>query len=140
MEVREFHPYDLDAVTIPVMGERLGGTSLTQYAIDLKQGGEAFTATVAGVPIACIGLIKYWEGRKYVWAFLAPDFCKHALSVTRAIRRWLKYHGTGRLETAIRCVDPRAVKWAEGFGFEREGLMRRWTEDGQDCFLYARLG
>ena len=140
MEVREFHPFDLEGMLVPMMQTHLGaGNSLTEYAMALKAGGEAFTATVDGKPIACIGLIKFWEGRKYVWAFLAPHMPCYKLSLTRAIVRWLRYHGAGRLETAIVCADPKAVRWAELFGFEREGTMRRWTEGGDDCFMYARV-
>ena len=139
MEVREFHPYDLDAMHMPAFTPRLGGQSLVEHAQGLKSGGDCFTATVDGKPIACIGLIHYWATRKYVWAFLSDDFCPHALSLTRAIHRWLKYHGSGRLETAIDPRDEKAIRWAQRFGFEREGLMRAWTEKGEDMFLYARV-
>lgn len=139
MEVREFHPYDLDKLRLPVFTPRLGGASLTEHAMGLKAGGECYTATVNGEPIACIGLIQWWEGRRYVWAYLSDDFCKYTVALTRAIHRWLKYHGHGRLETAIDPSHEKAIRWAERFGFEREGLMRHWTETGADMFLYARV-
>jgi len=140
MEIREFHPYDIDGMGMTLLKDQLGtGNSLTTYAMQLKAQGESFTATVDGVPIACIGLINFWEGRKYVWAFLSDDFCKAKLSLTRAIRRWLRYHHTqGRIETAIQCDNPGAIRWAEGFGFQREGTMRQWML-GQDFYLYARV-
>jgi RimJ/RimL family protein N-acetyltransferase len=139
MEVREFHPYDLEALRVPVFTPRLGGATLTQHAMALKESGECFTATVNGQAIASIGLIQWWPGRRYVWAYLSDDFCAHALSLTRAIHRWLKYHGDGRIETAIDPRDPRAIRWAERFGFKCEGLMVKYLENGQDMYLYSRV-
>jgi RimJ/RimL family protein N-acetyltransferase len=139
MEVREFHPYDLQSLNVPLFTMRLGGPSATEHAIALKEAGDCFTATVNGDPIASIGLIHFWPGRKYVWAYLAPDFCRNALSLTRAIHRWLKYHGDGRIETAIDPLDAKAIRWAERFGFKCEGLMVKYLETGQDMYLYARV-
>ncbi len=139
MEVREFHPYDLDSLNVPLFTPRLGGATLTQHAMALKEGGDSFTATVNGDPIAAIGLIHFWPGRKYVWAYLSPDFCKYTLGLTRRIHQWLRYHGQGRIETAIDPRDEKAIRWAERFGFEREGMMRRYLETGEDMYLYARV-
>lgn len=138
MEVREFHPYDLDRMNVSAL-PRLGGETLTQHAMALQAHGSCWTATVRGDAIASIGLITFWEGRRYAWAFLADDFPQHALSITRAIHRWLRYHGAGRIETAVEPRDEKAVRWAERFGFVREGLMRHWTPEGTDMYLYARV-
>jgi hypothetical protein len=66
MEVREFNPYDLDYMDLRPLNSpelHLGGGSLTQYGMSLKAAGEAFTATVDGTPIACIGVFHFWPGR-----------------------------------------------------------------------------
>ena len=138
--VREFHPYDIDGMGMTLVQGQIGsGDGLTQYAMQLKASGQSFTATVDDVPIACIGLIDFWQGRQYAWAFLSDDFCKAKLALTRAVHRWLRYHhAAGRIETAVQCDNPRAIRWAEGFGFEREGTMRQWML-GQDFFMYARV-
>jgi len=139
VEVREFHPYDLETLRLPLFVPRLGGGTLVEHAMGLKSGGDCYTATVNGDPIACIGLIKWWEGRQYVWAYLSDDFCKHTIALTRAIHRWLKYHGHGRLETAIDPRHEKAIRWAERFGFKYEGTMAQYLESGEDMFLYARV-
>lgn len=143
MEVREFNPYDLEYMNLRPMQSpelHLGGGNLIEYGMAIKQAGECFTATSDGKPIATVGLFHFWPGRRYAWAFLADDFCACKLSLTRAIHRWLRYHGQGRIETAVQCHDPKAIRWAEGFGFQREGLMRRWDANGNDCYMYARIG
>ena len=131
MEIREFHPYDLQ--DLGIVGPDV------KHAIALKEGGDSFTVTVDGNPIACIGLITHWEKRRYVWAYLSPMSCRYMLPLTRAVGRWLKYHGEGRIETAVDCNFPPAARWVEMFGFVREGIMRHWSPDGRDYFLYARV-
>ncbi len=43
-----------------------------------------------------------------------------------------------RVEAYVDPEFPQAIKWAEMLGFEREGLMKRFTPSGQDQYLYAR--
>lgn len=142
MEIREFHPYDLDGLILPEFEPCLGGATRTEHAQALMTipGAQCFTATVDGEPIACIGLFPWWRGRKYAWAYLRQDFQCNALSLTRAVHRWLRYHGEGRIETAIDPADEKAIRWAERFGFKREGLMRQYLATGRDMYLYARIG
>jgi RimJ/RimL family protein N-acetyltransferase len=141
MEVREFHPYDLQTLKLQPMQSCLQeSASSVQHGMALKEAGDCFTATVDGEPIACIGLVNHWEGRRYVWAFLSDDAGKALVPLTRAIQRWLKYHGKGRIETAVDCRFDAAVRWAELLGFQREGRMRHWAPTGDDFWLYARIG
>lgn len=139
MEVREFHPYDLEALSLQPMQADSKALVTTQHGMALKECGDCFTATVDGNPIGCIGVVNHWEGRRYVWAYLAHDVGIHMISLTRAIKLWLKYHGQGRLETAVDCRFDAAVRWAEMLGFEREGRMRHWSPTGDDFWLYARI-
>jgi hypothetical protein len=70
---------------------------------------------------------------------LAENAKKYRLSLHRAIKRYLRYHGGGRIETAIDPNFPESIDWAERLGFQREGLMAHWTPDGSDWLLYARV-
>lgn len=140
MEVRTCTTFDLMNLELQPSQAAMRERMTPQYCRDLLAGGDSYCATVAGNPVACIGLIHYWETRKYVWAFLAPSAGQHMLTLTRAVRRWLKYHGAGRLETAVDCRNDMDIRWAELLGFTREGVMRKWTPEGLDVFLYARIG
>jgi RimJ/RimL family protein N-acetyltransferase len=140
MEVREFHPYDLEDLQFqPMQADYKEETISTQQGMALKEAGDSFTATVNGIPIGCIGLVNHWKGRRYVWAYLSDEAGKHMVSLTRAIKRWLKYHGEGRIETAVDCRFEEAIRWVEMLGFEREGKMRHWSPTGDDFWLYARI-
>lgn len=139
MQVRPFRPVDLAQLKLQQQQSYLGGLSL-QYAEALAKGGDCYTIEEGDELIACIGLIHFWPRRRYAWAFLSKDAGFHMIAMHKKIKRWLSLRGSGRIETAVDCNFPAAIRWAEMLGFEREGLMREWTDDGRDCLLYARLG
>ena len=140
MEVRTFQPADLFAMSL--QRAQLGMVDNLRegnYAQSLKEAGPAFTATSDGDVIACIGVIKQWDTYGRAWALLDERAGRCMVALTRGIRRWLRYHNPGRIDTAVDCDFPAAIRWAEMLGLAREGRMRRYTPEGRDCFLYAQV-
>lgn len=45
-----------------------------------------------------------------------------------------------RLQASIDISEPSFVTWIEGFGFEREGIMKHYGGDGKDYYLYGYGG
>lgn len=141
IEIREFVPYDLGQMGLtPVtacVGEDTGELS---YAMQLAAAGDCYTITTENRVIACLGTTDFWPGRRYLWAFLANETKYHMLSITRAAKKWLA-NNDGRLETAVLCHFPEAIRWAEMLGFEREGLMKGYMPAPEhfDCYLYSRV-
>ena len=43
--------------------------------------GQAWTGFVDGKPIACAGMIEFWKGRAYAWAYLSEDFKAHVKGI-----------------------------------------------------------
>lgn len=140
MEVRKCTPFDLMNMELQPTQEYMREQMTAQYCHDLLASGDSYCATVDGNVIACIGLINFWPTRRYVWAFLAPSAERHKIALFKAIRLWLKYHGTGRLESAVVPTNMKDVRFAERLGFRSEGLMEKWTPEGNDVYLYARIG
>jgi len=142
MEVRRFQPHDLQELAIqeaqvfvrPTFADPKYGAALAD-----TETGDAFTALADGRLIGCIGVIKPWSMRQQAWAILAQDIRPYFLQLHMQVRRWLKYHGQGRVEAAVDCGFAQGVRWAEMLGFEREGIMKSYTMEGRDCFLYARV-
>lgn len=140
MEVRSFRPSDFLEIQLQPMQAQITFTGQTlEHAQGLAQSDEAFTAIAGAEVIACIGVIRYWEGRRFIWAYLAASAGQHLRPLTREIRRWLTYHGQGRVETAIDPQFANSVQWAALLGFQCEGTMREWIP-GKDFDLYARIG
>ena len=61
------------------------------------------------------------------------------LAITRAIWGFLRTTDMRRLETQVFIDWPPGPRWVELLGFEREGLMRRYTPDNRDAWLYAKV-
>lgn len=140
MDVLPFKPEDFRELFVqPAQAEWNTAIGDVSYAEELSKGGYCFSARSNGILCACIGLIDHWPGRRYAWAFLAKDLEQQMIPLHRNVSRWLKYRGTGRIETAIDPSHSAAIRWAEMLGFEREGLMKRYAQDGRDCYLYARV-
>jgi hypothetical protein len=139
VEIRAFQPQDLHAISL--QNAQMGVHELItydHYGESLAAAGPAFTATVDGEVIACIGTIPQWKDYARAWALLSRHSGKNLLALTRGIRRWLRFHNAGRVDTAVACDFPQAIRWAQMLGFEREGVMRKYAE-GKDFYLYAQV-
>lgn len=140
MEVRPFRPSDFLEIQLQPMQARVTFTGQTlEHAQGLAQSDESFTAVAGSEVIACIGVIRYWEGRRFIWGYLAESAGRCLRPLTREVKRWLTERGQGRIETAIDPQFANSVQWARLLGFEREGTMREWIP-GKDFDLYARIG
>ncbi len=141
MEVRRFEPFDFLQIRLQPMQANLdhGGQTL-ENGCYLATSEEAYTATHNGEVVACIGLVQFWPGRRLVWAYLSADAGRCLIRLTWQIRRWLRYHGQGRIECAIDPEFPQSIAWAERLGFVRETPepMREWIP-GKGFYLYARV-
>ena len=138
--IREFSPFDLAAMNLQPRQEHMGaGATDISYAISLASNGESFSIVDGDCVLGCLGTTDFWPGRKYIWAFLSGDIGPHMLQVTRAIRKWIQKDDTVRLETAVQCDFPQAIRWAEMIGFKREGIMRKYlpAPESTDCYLYS---
>lgn len=140
MEIRTFQPQDLLAITLQNAQIRLHSVVREEgYGEALAAVGQAFTATSHGDIIACVGVIPQWKNYARAWALVSGDARRCMVPLTRGITRWLRFHNEGRVDTAIACNFPAAIRWAHMLGFQREGLMRRFDPDGNDCYLYAQV-
>lgn len=98
-----------------------------------------------GHRLVCIAGVNYLRtGVGEVWLIPGIDVDKNKLEFYKTIK-WLieeylmdtkQLH---RLEMAIEDKWERGLRWAKSLGFEREGLMKKWSPDKKDHILYARL-
>lgn len=140
MIVVPFEPEHLDRLELQYaqLGalEVLGNPS---YAISLKKAGPAFSAVIDDEIIAALGIIPQWQNRAIAWGLIGAKANRHLLAVHRAVKRFLNMTEYRRIETSVAVNFAEAHRWAQMLGFEREGTMRAFTPDGQDCDLYARV-
>ena len=104
-----------------------------------EQRGFAETALLDGEPLACAGVIEMWAGRAYAWAYLGELAGKHFRAVHRGVLSTIDRLPWRRIEMAVDVRDPGAKNWAWHLGFSFEGVARKWTTDGRDVEIWARV-
>lgn len=111
-----------------------------EYAEQLvAQPGVAWAALLDGQTLACAGMTEVGPQRAIAWALFSEAALRHFGPIHRATRQILAEVPWRRVEMAVDAQHVAAIRWAERLGFAREGLMRAYTADGRDCFLYARV-
>jgi hypothetical protein len=111
-----------------------------EYARGLCQSGCGCAMVENDQPVMIGGVVPVWPGRGLAWFAAAPDpLLAHWLRAARFTRSLLASLPQRRIETTISANYPEGCRWAEALGFDREGLMRGFGEDGKDFWLYARI-
>lgn len=126
---------------------KLQATQATAQPLMTLEHGRQITATrglaqsamLGGQPIACAGLIELWPGRAYAWAYIGEQAAGRFKAVHRAVFAALNLNRWRRVEMAVDVRDPGAKRWAHHLGFDFEGVARKWTTDGRDVEIWARV-
>lgn len=108
-------------------------------AESLANAGQSFTAIEGNQVIAIAGIAPQWEGRAIAWALISEDAGKHFLAIHRAVKGFLNQCDIRRIEAFVDADFEQGMKWMEMLGFENEGLMRKFSIIGNDCYLFARV-
>jgi len=108
----------------------------------LAERGVAYTL-MNGRPIFSCGAVVLWDGMAEAWFLTGTEAAKHPVSVVKTTMFLiadtigkLKLH---RLQATIDAENETAVRFAEALAFKREGLMQKFSPDGKDYYLYARV-
>jgi len=93
--------------------------------------------------IGAYGLLEMWPGSARVWALFSEALiAQHPVLLGLHVKRDLErtwQDGFHRIEATCDVDYEAGVRFLERLGFEREGLMRRYSPGGQDNYLYARV-
>lgn len=140
MLVRAFDPDDIEKLLLqpaqaylrPLISGRGYGEALAQ--------GEAWTGVDDGRIVACGGVCPLHGFMGNAWAMIAADLKHSFLIVHRVALRVLDAYPANRIEAHIDCGFVNGHRWARALGFEIEARrMRKFTPDGRDAALYARV-
>lgn len=140
MIIEAFKREHLDALTLQPMQQYMRPLLMRDDYLKFYESQESFTAIIDGVVVGCGGFISMWANRVQIWSLLARDIGPRGmLQVHHAVKRGLAMRTERRIEAMCDPGFKNAQRWLQALGFEREGLMRKYTEDGHDCYLYARV-
>ena len=124
------------------------------YRLDLREGDTlgvvlqdhpfpAWTMMDGDEVIACMGVLDAGGGVGNLWMYVTDKARGHAIPLFRfcqsALRRLFDVMQFHRIQTVIRTDRPEYERWAQMFGFEKEGLLRKATSAQEDLYLFARV-
>ena len=136
-------PEHLDGLRLqPEQAELQYQLGIPGYARAIE-GPHTWTGLVDGRVVGVCGIQEKWKGRGLAWALLttgltARDFLR-AHNKVREILDLAQIQKLVRVETAVLVKHEEANRWARTLGFEREGLMKKYSPEGNDAWLYARV-
>ena len=139
MRVEPFKPEHL--LTMNVQEAQRGALpSLTpEYAQRLQNAGPAFTGFVDGRVIGCAGVGYLSSSNAILWSVLAEGAGRHMVGIHRCALRLLSTLTIRRIEADVLKGFEPGCRWLEKLGFEYEGPLRAYGEDGSDYMRYARI-
>lgn len=109
------------------------------YASVEKPPGLSMTARAGERIVLCGGVIVTAPGSGVLWAVLAADAGRHMLWLHRATKRFLDIEPIRRVEATVEEGFPAGCHWLEMLGFEFEGRMRAYGDNGETHLRYAKV-
>ncbi|WP_321814578.1 MULTISPECIES: GNAT family acetyltransferase [unclassified Paraburkholderia] len=101
--------------------------------------GVAWAVVEDGEPIACGGIAEAWTDRAIAWSMITPRAFRYFPRLHRLVKRVLDESPWVRIEIDVRADHAAGCRWADHLGFIVEGIRRKYTPDGADMILYARV-
>lgn len=98
-----------------------------------------------GKPILLTGLILFWSGVAENWCMVidreamlkySKYVVKDMLEMIDQAKNAFSLH---RIQCIVDAENERDIRWASFYGFEKEGLMRKYGHDGKDFIRMARV-
>ena len=89
--------------------------------------------------VGIVGMDRKWQGCGSLWAVFRPEAGAHMLGITRDCMKLMEEFSERRMEAHVLDGFMAGHKWMRILGFKPEGLMRKWSPFGEDCWLYARV-
>lgn len=100
--------------------------------------GPCVTAFDGEQVILCGGIVStpgLWMG--IAWAVLSKDAGKHMVWIHRAVKRFIEMQDLRRIEATVEESFSEGCRWARILGFEYEGSMRCFGENGETHLRFA---
>ena len=101
--------------------------------------GAAWTVLSEDQPIACAGVLEIWPDRGLAWALVGEDAGREFIALHRAVSNYLKQAPWKRVEAYVDAKFINGHRWVRILGFDREGYLSAFMQDGTDMVLYSRV-
>jgi RimJ/RimL family protein N-acetyltransferase len=101
--------------------------------------GCAYTAVNDRGIVAMAGIVKLWDDTYEAWALFSEGCSREAVTLARRIKKEVDKIESGRLQAFTECDFPVAQRFLEWLGFEKEAVLRKYSPDNKDNYVYARI-
>ena len=133
MHLKRYSPAHLENIKLRKCYENEGPFTVGDLAITLMLG-EDVMAIFGG---------DFLNGKTLkLWALISEEATKWPLSLHRFAKILLKYafktFHIHRAQMSVRCDFATGWRWAKVLGFECEGIMKRYGQDGSNYWMFAR--
>lgn len=147
--IRELNPATLDHVERMINKRRGDLAKLTadEYVQQLYiflESGPAFAVVIDGRCVGIFGFAILRPGVAQAWASLTDElfkyntlwFHKKAMEKLNEVMITWNLH---RVESDAIASKKTWVKWLSALGFEKEGVMRKYSSEQEDYILFAKV-
>lgn len=142
MIVQPFRPYHLHLLVAqgvqPSQRQQVSHVPATYASVE-KPAGQALTVLDGENVIMCGGIVPMGPNTGVLWAVLSANAGRHMLWLHRATLRFLDVEPRRRIEATVEEGFPAGCRWLELLGFEFEGRMRGYGDNGETHLRYARV-
>ena len=141
-------PYRKEHLEDLMHGDLSQGTArhvfVKTFAENLELPDWSFTVLDHGHLVACVGITEMWAGVGEAWFVGSARIDEKTKAVIRLPRsgifeETIKKHGLWRGQAACRANWPEALRFAKFMGFEEEGLMKKYGQNGEDFIRVAKF-
>jgi RimJ/RimL family protein N-acetyltransferase len=140
MIVERLRPEHIVSVNLQPAQARVAGVISFQYAEHLcTLPGVGWAVTDGDTALACGGIVEVWPNRAQSWALFSAEVLPRFRAVHRLVTNVLNDAPWRRIEMDVDAEHAAGFAWATRLGFQNEGLRRKYTADGRDVFLFARV-
>lgn len=141
LAIREAEEQDFYAIEL--QDEQENWMALSELNADdvrmLVNMGSTTVTDFEGRIILIGGLIEVAPGRAEAWTIISEHAGVHMVRLSRMVKRYLDGGPFRRIEANVRSDFAPGIRWANMMGFEMEGLMKQYSPNGADHYLYARV-
>ncbi|WP_186058641.1 GNAT family N-acetyltransferase [Burkholderia gladioli] len=140
MIAERLRPDHILAVDLQPAQATIGGVLTPSYAEHLcTLPGVGWALVDQGVTLGCGGIVEVWPNRAQAWTLISPALLRQFRAAHRMVRAVLDDAPWRRIEMDVDAEHAAGVAWAERLGFALEGVRRKYTADGRDVMLFARI-
>ena len=145
MEVVIFHPRHLEVAELREHErEILKGVGNAKARLEslMNNSKAAGTFLKDGRVITCAGFVELWPGVAELWQLPTVYITRCVVDYARTLKQYMEnvvktfhYH---RLQTTCP-ADDLHDRWMQFLGFEKEGLLKKYTFSQQDYSIFGRV-